>query len=334
MSGFKSLGGWCVLCLAAVLLIGCGKSESGSDSGLRGKISIDGSSTVFPITQAVAEDFGKVHSRVRVPVGVSGTGGGFKKFIAGKTDISDASRPIKAKERAAAKEAGIEFIELPVAYDGLSIVVNTKNDWCDQLTIDELKKIFLEGSPVRTWADVREDFPAEPIKIYIPGTDSGTFDYFKEVVAGKTGSIRTDVTASEQDHVLVKGVAGAKGGIGFFGCAYYFENTDKLKALKIDGGKGPVAPTAETIENGSYEPFSRPLFIYVSAKSADRPEVKAFVNYYLNEGIELVTEVGYVKLPKSIYELARKNFKEKKTGTHFLDDKGEKKSGSLTDLYK
>ncbi len=301
---------------------------------LKGAVKIDGSSTVYPITEAVAEEFGAEHSRVRVTVGVSGTGGGFKRFTISETDISDASRPIKAKELKAAVENGVEFIEIPVAYDGLSIVVNKDNDFIDVLTIEDLKKVFLDGTTVKTWKDVNPEWPAVEIKIYAPGTDSGTFDYFKEVVAGKTGAIRSDMSVSEDDNVLVRGVAGDKGAIGFFGCAYYFENTDKLRAVAIDGGNGPVLPAKDTIEGGSYAPFSRPLFIYVNAKAAERPEVDAFVKFYLDNGPELAEEVGYVRLPSPIIELTKKNYNARKTGTQFLDENGEKISGPLTDVYK
>ncbi len=301
---------------------------------LDGRISIDGSSTVYPITEAVAEEFRKVQPNVRVTVGISGTGGGFKRFAVGETDISDASRPIKDKEYAAAKKAGVEFIEMPVAYDGLSIVVNKENTWAKSLTVNDLKKIFLDGSSVKTWKDLNPTYPAEPIKMFIPGTDSGTFDYFKEVVAEKDGSIRSDVSASEDDNVLVRGIAGAKGGIGFFGCAYYFENQDKLRALAIDGGKGAVLPTAQTIESGDYAPFSRPLFIYVSKKAAERPEVDAFVQFYLKHSAKLATEVGYVGLPSEIQQRVAKNYAVRKLGTQFMNDKGEKVSGPLLSIYK
>lgn len=301
---------------------------------LKGAVKIDGSSTVYPITEAVAEEFGADQNRVRVTVGISGTGGGFKRFTVGETDISDASRPIKKKENDAAEENGIEYIEIPVAYDGLSIVVNKENDFVDVLTIDDLKKVFLDGTPAKTWQDVNPAWPAIEIKIYAPGTDSGTFDYFKEVVAGKTGSIRADMSVSEDDNVLVRGVAGDKGAIGFFGCAYYFENRDKLRAVAIDGGNGPIMPAKDTIEGGSYAPFSRPLFIYVNAKSADRPEVDAFVNFYLDNGPELAEEVGYVRLPSEIIALTKANYAARKTGTQFLDKDGEKIHGPLTEVYK
>ncbi len=303
---------------------------------LRGTIRIDGSSTVYPITEAVAEEFGELAPNVRVTVGISGTGGGFKRFAAGETDVSDASRPIKEKEYKQAMENKIDFIEIPVAYDGLSIVVNKANYWCDTLTVDELKRIFLEGSTVNSWKDVRVEWPDVPLKIFAPGTDSGTFDYFKEVVAGKTGSIRNDMSVSEDDNVLVRGVAGSEGGIGFFGCAYFFENEDQLKAVSIinpDTGKA-VAPTRTAIEEGSYAPFSRPLFIYVNAKSADKPEVDAFINFYFKEGSNLTDEVGYVRLPKTVIDNARYNYKRRKTGTQFMNKNMEKVTGSVTEIYK
>lgn len=325
-----------VLAAALVLLSalpGCRKETPlETAKGLTGDIQIDGSSTVKPISEAVAEEFQKIEKAVRVAVGVSGTGGGFKRFAIGETDISDASRPIKDKEYDAARQNNVAFIELPVAFDGLSVVVNKANDWCQHLTVDELKSIFRDGSSVKSWRDIRADFPDLPIRFYIPGTDSGTFDYFKEVVAPE-GAIRADVSPSEDDNTIVRGVAGDKGGIGFFGCAYYYENQDKLRAVSIDGGKGPVAPTREAIENGTYAPFSRPLFIYVNAKSADKPAVAAFVEFYLKHAADLAEEVGYVRLPETIYELARTNFRTRKAGTRFLKDNGEKVSGALTAIY-
>ena len=300
---------------------------------LTGAVRVDGSSTVYPITEAVAEEFYTVQPKVRVSVGFSGTGGGFKKFAAGETHISDASRPIKSSERDSCDSAGIGFIELPIAYDGLCIVVNPKNTWVDSLTIDELKMIFLDGSTVKTWKDVRPSWPAKNIDIYAPGTDSGTFDYFKEVVAGKGDSIRSDMQVSEDDNILVRGVAGSEGAIGFFGYAYYIENKDKLRSVALDGGKGPVKPTAETVEDGTYAPFSRPLFIYVSAEAADEPQVKAFVDFYLDHAQELSAEVGYVGLPNSIQMKVRRVWEKRETGTRFMTASGEKISKPLRELY-
>ncbi len=300
--------------LSIGLLAGCGskttsesapsnesKESSQQEETLAGSIAIDGSSTVYPITMAVAEEFQKIHPEVRVTVGVSGTGGGFKKFIAKETDISDASRPIKDEEKEAAEEAGIQFKEIVVAYDGLSVLVNPANDWVDSLTVEELNMIWNKDSKVKTWKDVKAEWPDEEIKLYGPGSDSGTFDYFTEEINGEGGNIRPDYTASEDDNVLVTGIAGDKYALGFFGYAYYVENTDKLKAVAIDGGNGPVLPTQTTIEDGSYSPLSRPIFIYPNLESLERPEVAEFVKYYLTEGKEVIPSVGYVKVPEEKY---------------------------------
>jgi phosphate transport system substrate-binding protein len=287
---------------------------------LKGSVDIDGSSTVYPITEAVAEEFLGVQPRVRVTVGISGTGGGFKRFCIGETDINDASRPIKAKEMAVAKEHDVQFIELPVAYDGISVVVSPENDFVDHLTVEELKKIWQPGSTVETWADVRSGWPEQPITLYGPGTDSGTFDYFTEAINGKAQACRPDFTASEDDNVLVQGVAGDAHSIGFFGYAYYAENTGRLKLVPIDGGNGPVAPSPETINDGTYAPLSRPIFIYVRRSAVDRPEVEAFVNFYLEHAPQLVAEVGYVALPEELYTLGRKRLEQRVAGTVFADD--------------
>jgi phosphate transport system substrate-binding protein len=268
---------------------------------LTGEIVIDGSSTVFPITEAVAEEFNAVHRDVKIPIGVSGSGGGFKKFVVKEIDIADASRPIKDSEKELAAANGVEFTEFMVAYDGLTVVVNQANDFVTDITVDELKKIWEPGSTVKKWSDVRAEWPAEDIKLYAPGTDSGTFDYFTEAINGESGAIRPDFTPSEDDNVLVQGVAGDKYAMAFFGFAYYLENQDKLKALHIDNGAGAVEPTFENIASGTYAPLSRPLFIYVSNASLERPEVKAFVEFYLTEGPALLPEVGYVAMTDSDY---------------------------------
>ncbi|GJM44895.1 MAG: protein sphX [Gemmatimonadota bacterium] len=317
--------GWMML---ALLTVGVGCVEAGPR--LKGNVRIDGSSTVFPITEAVAEEYRAVQPKVRVTVGISGTGGGFKKFYAGETDINDASRPIKDKEIAQAQEAGIEFIELPVAYDGLSVVVSRENTWVDHLTPAELKRMWEPGSTVMTWQDVRAEWPAEKLHLFGPGTDSGTFDYFTEVINGKSQACRADFTASEDDNVLVKGVAGDPHALGFFGYAYYVENRDQLRAVPIDGGRGPVAPSSESINNGTYTPLSRPIFVYVSVDAAARPEVKDFVEFYLENAPALVSEVGYVPLPDEIYTIARERLDGKITGTVFGDGHGE----SLADLFR
>ena len=274
---------------------------------LSGEIIIDGSSTVFPITEAVAEEFRMIYPDVEIPIGVSGTGGGFKKFVIKETDINDASRPIKDAEAADAATNGVEYVEFTVAYDGLSVLVNIENDFVDSLTMEELNMIWKADSTVMTWQDVRPEWPDETIKLYGAGTDSGTFDYFTEEVNGETGAIRTDFTPSEDDNVLVQGIAGDKYALGFFGYAYYIENTDKLKAVKIDNGSGPVEPTFDTIKDGSYAPLSRPLFLYVTKKALAEEHVRAFITYYLTEGAALITEVGYVPLEDARYaeELAK-----------------------------
>ncbi|VAX22484.1 Phosphate ABC transporter, periplasmic phosphate-binding protein PstS (TC 3.A.1.7.1) [hydrothermal vent metagenome] len=282
-------------------LVASGAATAAGKSNLTGTVKVDGSSTVFPITEAVAEEYRAVEPRVRVTVGVSGTGGGFKKFLAGETDINDASRRIKSKEISKAEEKGIRYIELPVAYDGISVVTNPKNDFVDYLTVEELRKIWQPGSAVKLWSDIRPGWPTKPINLFGPGTDSGTFDYFTKKVNGKSGASRPDFTASEDDNMLVHGVAGDKYALGYFGYAYYAENKDKLRVVPIDAGAGPVAPSGTTINDGTYKPFSRPIFIYVRVKSLVKPEVASFVNFYLKNAGILSKEVGYAPLPGESY---------------------------------
>lgn len=305
---------------------------------LAGEITVDGSSTVYPITQLVAEVFNDEHKKVNISVGFSGTGGGFKKFAAGETDLSNASRPIKASEAEKLKAAKVEFIELPVAYDGLTIAINKNNTWVDKLTVDQLKKIFLASNKgkTKTWKDVDPSWPATEIEMFIPGTDSGTFDYFKEVVVGKSeDAIRDDVSESEDDHVLVNGIVGNRGAIGFFGAAYYFENKDKLKAVPIVNKAGKaVTPSPKSIESGDYNPFSRPLFIYAKKASLAKPQFLAFVEFYLDDAGAFAEEVGYVALPDSVYDKAKANLRNKKTGTAYTDAAGNKVEGSVVDVYK
>ena len=284
-------------------------------------IKIDGSSTVFPITEAVAEEF-QIQNRgkVRVTVGISGTGGGFKKFCRGETDIQDASRPILAAEMEACRAAGIKYYELPIAYDALTVTVNPQNNWVTQLTIDELKKMWEPAAQgkIKTWKQVNPNWPNEPLALFGPGSDSGTFDYFTEAVTGKAKSSRGDFTGSEDDNVLVQGVASNKGALGYFGYAYYQPNADKLKAVPIVNKAGKaVGPSLENVVNGSYAPLSRPIFIYVSEAAAKKPEVREFVNYYLAKSVPLIEEVKYVPLPAKAYELAAKHFREGKLGTGF-----------------
>ncbi len=271
-------------------------SSSASGQKLSGKIVIDGSSTVYPITMAVAEEFKNEQPDVEVSVAMSGTGGGMKKFSAGEIDICDASRPIKQEEIDKAKANGIDFVELEIAYDGISVVVNKDNTWVDSITTAELNKIWAKDSTVKTWKDVNPAWPAEPLKLYGPGTDSGTFEFFTEKINKKAKESRTDYTPSEDDNVLVQGIAGDKNAMGYFGFAYYEENTDKLKVLKIDDGKGPVEPTADSIKDKSYSPLSRPLYIYINKAKMDQPQVKAFVHYYIDNAATLSKEVGYVPL--------------------------------------
>lgn len=319
-----------LVALAAILPILAAGVPTAEAGKMKGALRVDGSSTVYPITEAVAEEFRSVQPKVRVTVGFSGTGGGFKKFYAGETDINDASRPVKSTEIAECAEAGIDFIELPVAYDGLSVVTNRKNDFVDYLTVDELHRLWEPGSEVTTWQDIRPEWPADKIKLYGPGVDSGTFDYFTEAINGKSQACRADFTASEDDNVLVRGVAGDRNAIGFFGFAYYAENKDKLKLVPIDGGGGPVAPSMETINNGTYAPLSRPIFIYVGKNAADRKEVATFVDFYLENAARLSAEVGYVPLPDAVYELARERFQKRVTGTVY----GEGAKGKrLTELF-
>ncbi|TFE30797.1 PstS family phosphate ABC transporter substrate-binding protein [Cohnella luojiensis] len=269
---------------------------------LSGQIEIDGSSTVFPIMEAISEEFNKEQPNIKAPIGVSGTGGGFKRFCTGEIAISNASRPIKDEEKTSCQEKGIEFMDLAVAYDGLSVVVSKENDFVDHLKIDELTKIFGSENTAKTWKDVRPEWPAEKILIFSPGADSGTFDYFNEVILDKKG-LRSDeaVSLSEDDNTLVQGVAGSKYGIGYFGFAYYEENADKLKIVPIDGGKGPITPSRDTIKDGSYSPLSRPLFIYVNKKEYGRPEVRAFVDFAMDNVPTLAEEVGYIPLPDEKY---------------------------------
>ena len=291
---------------ATCALAACGGEQAaggGEYGDLSGAVQIDGSSTVYPITEAVAEEFGtETGGSVRVTVGLSGTGGGFKRFCAGETDISNASRPIKDSERQDCAQSGVEPVELAVAIDALAVVVNPENDFVDCLTTAELKKIWEPGSTVRTWADVRAGWPARPIRLYGPGTDSGTFDYFTEVINGEEDASRPDYTASEDDNTLVQGVAGDRDALGYFGYAYYQENAQRVRAVPINGGSGCVSPTPETATDGTYAPLSRPLSIYVSRTAMARPEVNGFLRFYMQHAAELVPQVGYVPLDASRYQ--------------------------------
>lgn len=298
------------LSVLVVLISACGGGDAAEEGQpaeggqqVSGTIEVDGSSTVFPITEAMAEEYGRsTDGGVRVTVGMSGTGGGFKRFCAGETQISNASRPIKQEEKDLCAQNNVEFIELPVAIDGLAVVVHPQNTAVECLTVAELKKMWEPGSTVKTWADVRAGLPADQIKLYGPGTNSGTFDYFTEAVMGKEDASRGDYSASEDDNVLVQGVAGDRAALGYFGYAYYQENRGKLKAVQVDGGSGCVAPTAETVASGQYKPLSRPLMIYVNKAALARPEVQGFVKFYIENAAELVPAVGYVARPAADYQ--------------------------------
>lgn len=304
-------------------------------------IKVDGSSTVYPITEAVAEEFQKLEKgKTKVTVGISGTGGGFKKFGMGETDISDASRPIKPTEVELCKKNGIEYIELPVAYDGLAVMVNPKNDWVDYLTVKELKKMWepeAQGK-ITKWNQIRPNWPDKEIHLFGAGVDSGTYDYFTEAVVGKEHASRGDFTASEDDNVLVQGIATDVLALGFFGVAYYEHNKDKLKLVPIDdenpeNGKGPIPPEYENVLNGTYQPLARPIFIYVNNKSADKPEVKRFVEFYMKNGAELSKEVGYIALPEDAYKLALKRFEKRIVGSVF-GGKGSKAGVKIEELLQ
>lgn len=297
--------------ITGVILSSCGGAQQGSEgtgekANLTGKIRIDGSSTVFPISGGMAELYRTEEPDVKVIVNKSGSGSGFKMFYGKEIEISDASRPIKEKEIKKCKEAGVEYLELEVAYDGLAVLVNKENNWVDNLTTEELKKLWEPAAEgvIKTWADVREGWPEEEIKLFGPGTASGTFDYFTEAIVGESGAIRSDYSPSEDDDVLVQGISGDKNGLGFFGLAYYEQNKDKLNLVPVNG----IAPTMETVKNGTYSPLARPLFIYVSKESAAKPEVKSFVSFYLKNAAEVAQTVGYVPLPEQDYSNMLKKF--------------------------
>ena len=317
-----------VAALATVVAAcGGGNNQLASQEGGEAQavlITVDGSSTVFPIAEAVAEEFGKANPNVRTPtVGISGTGGGFQKFCRDETDISNASRPIRPAEIEACQKAGVEYIEVPIAYDGLAIVVNPKNNWATTITVAELKTLWspeAQGKVMR-WNQVRPSWPNREIRLFGAGVDSGTYDYFTEATVGKEGASRGDFTSSEDDNVIVQGISSDELALGFLPLAYVEANRERLTIVPVEDGKpdngaGPIVPSAETVRNGTYQPLSRPLFIYVSRKAADRPEVQQFVEMFFSR-VDLVKEVGYVELTPQIYELARKHFADRKVGTAF-----------------
>ncbi|MGE0815605.1 MAG: PstS family phosphate ABC transporter substrate-binding protein [Vicinamibacterales bacterium] len=316
--------------LAAALLTGaCGGGQSPAATGATGAsgdatVTLDGSSTVYPISEAVAEEFQKTTPGVRVTVGISGTGGGFQKFCRGETDISDASRPITATEIAACGEHGVEFIELPIAYDGLAVIANPKATWVDSVTVAELNTLWApeaQGKVMR-WSQVRPGWPDREVHLFGAGVDSGTYDYFTQAVNGKEGASRGDYTSSEDDNVLVQGIANDELAFGFMPYAYYAENTSTLKLVGVDDGKadngaGPILPTVETVKGGTYQPLSRPVFIYISTKALARPEVQKFADFYLAKGGALAQEVGYVPLGDRGYQLVTARFAARTVGSTF-----------------
>lgn len=309
---------------ATLMFSACGgnsEGTGGNGEGLTGSIQIDGSSTVYPVTEAVAEEFRAEAPDVRVTVGVSGTGGGMKKFTRGDIDIVNASRQMQSSEASLAQENGISYVELAVAYDGLTVVVHPENDWVKDITVDELKRIWEPAAQgtIKKWNQIRPEWPDKEMHLYGPGVESGTYDYFTEAVVGKSHSSRGDYTASEDDNVLVQGVSTDPYALGFFGFAYFEENQNKLKAVPVDdmndsNGKGAILPTLETVKNGSYAPLSRPLFIYVNSKAAARPEVISFVDFYLDNAGELSQEVGYIALPDNLYKEQKQKFEQFTTG--------------------
>jgi phosphate transport system substrate-binding protein len=310
------LNGFVVFSVVSLVAATIGVSVPAAFSQSAATVKLDGSSTVFPISQAAAEGFqNSTGGKTRVTVGVSGTGGGFQKFCRGETDISNASRPILQKEIDACKKAGIKYIEIPVAYDGITVVVNPQNNWATNLTTAELKKVWEPGAQgkVNDWSQIRSGFPKQALKLFGPGTKSGTFDYFTEAVNGKSKQSRPDYTASEDDNALVSGVSRDKGALGYFGYSYYAANKNKLKAVAING----VLPSEATIKSGKYAPLSRPIFIYVNAKSADKGAVKQFVQYFLKNGAKIVGSVKEVALPNTAYTTLLNRFNQKKTGSVF-----------------
>lgn len=307
---------------------------------LEGDVKVDGSSTVYPITEAVGEEFQMANRKTRVTIGVSGTGGGFKRLCNDEIDIADASRPIKPSEVELCAKSGTEYIELPVAYDGLAVVVNPANDWAECVTPVELKTLW-EPAAQRTvmrWKQARDSWPDEEIHLFGPGVDSGTYDYFAEAIVGKDAGTRGDFQASEDDNVLVQGIAGDKLALGFFGLAYYEENKDKLKLVAVDdgdpaNGAGCIVPTQQTVETGIYQPLSRPLFIYVRKDAATKPQIKAFVEFYLSEAATLAEEVGYIPFPADAYALVRKRFEAGTTGSLFGGE-GSQVGITITELLE
>jgi phosphate transport system substrate-binding protein len=346
-----------LIMIAALVLAGCpaatpAQPATGQPAGeapatggegaatLSGDILVDGSSTVYPITEAMAEEFGKVHRSVRLTVGISGTGGGFKKFCNEETDISNASRPIKPSEVELCEESEVDYIELPIAYDGLAVVVHPDNDWAQCITVDELNMMWGPEAEdtITRWNQIRPEWPDQPMTLYAPGVDSGTFDYFTEAINGGSAVSRSDFFPSEDDNVLVQGVADDLYALGYFGLAYFEENAERLQLVAIDdenpdNGAGCILPTPETVQDGTYQPLARPVFIYVNADAPERSEIQSFVEFYLNpvNANELVREVGYIALPERVYELALERFNARTTGSIF-EGEGAQVGVTLEDL--
>jgi len=309
---------WCVAIIGFLGFFGSGSRLAHADQ--TPLIKVDGSSTVYLLTEAVAEEFQKANQgRMRVTVGISGTGGGFKKFCRGETDIADASRPILKEEMDLCQKNGIAYYELPIAFDAMTVAVSPKNTWITSMTVEELKKMWEPASQnkITRWNQIHSDWPDAPLVLFGPGSDSGTFDYFTDAIVGKAKASRGDYTASEDDNVIVQGIESNKNALGYMGFAYYAAQMKKLKAVAIVGKGGPVLPSAENVINGTYQPLSRPLFIYVSESAAKRAEVKDFVAYYLTEGPKLIAEVRYIPLPEQIYNKVSERFKKGDVGTGF-----------------
>ena len=318
------LGALTALTLTPLAGSGCGDEARARRAATAEEVvTVDGSSTVYPITEAVAEEF-KLSGEGRVTIGVSGTGGGFKKFCKGEVDVTGASRPIKPTEVELCARGGIEYVELPVAYDGIAVVVHPDNDWAERLTVAELKKIWepaAQGAVTR-WSDVRAGWPDAPLRLFGAGVDSGTYDYFTKAIVGREHASRGDFTSSEDDNVLVQGISSDERALGFFGFAYYVENKDRLRVVPIDderpdNGAGPIAPSVESVADSTYQPLSRPVFIYVSTKAAAREPVSRFVDFYLDNSATLTEEVGYIPLPSAVYGLAKRRFGARVTGSIF-----------------
>jgi phosphate transport system substrate-binding protein len=343
LASTKSCAAIALFALLSALVTSCGSGQNNNagstgtpdatgNSQASGKVNVDGSSTVFPVSEAMAEEFQKANAGVEVSVGESGTGGGFKKFCAGEISVTGASRPIEAEEIANCQKSKIEFVEIPIAYDALTVVANPQNSAAKCLKVADLKKVWAPEAQgkITNWKQINPAFPDLKLDLYGAGTDSGTFDYFTKTIVGKEKSSRTDYTASEDDNTLVQGVAGENGAMGYFGYAYYEQNKDKLKALEIDNGKGCVAPSPETVLNATYTPLSRPIFIYASQKDLARPEVKSFVDFYLaTANQKLISEIGYVPLPSELASQVQNRYKGNKTGSIYVN---AAKGATLKDL--